>query len=156
MDKLDNYTAVIYRNYKDRFNLKEIIKIKEYCKKKRIRFYISNSYKIALKLGLDGAYIPSFNKNFGHLNFCTKPSFSILGSAHNLKEIRIKEKQGVKFIFISSVFKKNKNYLGTYRFRILKNLTRIKVVALGGFSKTNKKKINLLKCSGFSGISYFE
>ena len=156
MDKLDNYTGVIYRNYKDRLNLKEIIKIKEYCKKKRMRFYLSNSYKIALKLGVDGAYIPSFNKNFRHLNFCTKPSFSILGSAHNLKEIRIKEKQGVKFIFISSVFKKNKNYLGLNKFKILSKYTEKKVVALGGISKKNIKQIKLTNASSIAGISYFE
>jgi thiamine-phosphate pyrophosphorylase len=111
---------------------------------------------MALKLGLNGAYIPSFNKDFRHLSYLNKSSFLILGSAHNIKEIRTKEKQGVKLVFISSVFKKNNNYLGVYRFRILKNLTQKEVIALGGISKTNENKINLLKCYGFSGISYFE
>ena len=78
-----------------------------------------------------------------------------MGSAHNIKEIRQKEKQKVKFIFISSIFKKNKNYLGLYRFRILSKLTKKRIVALGGISKLNEKKINLLNCFGFSGISYF-
>ena len=35
----------------------------------------------------------------------------MLGSAHNLKEIKIKQRQKVKKIFISSLFKRNKNYL---------------------------------------------
>ena len=55
-----------------------------------------------------------------------------MGSAHNIKEIRIKEKQNVKLIFISSLFKKNKNYLGIYKFINLKNLTNRNVIALGG------------------------
>ena len=39
---------------------------------------------------------------------------------------------------------------------ILKKLTKKKVVALGGVLKKNEKKIKLLDCYGFSGISYFE
>ena len=80
----------------------------------------------------------------------------IVGSAHNLKEIRIKEKQKVKKIFLSSLFKKNKNYLGINKFKLLSNLSNKKVVALGGISKKNKKKIRLLKLNEFAGISYFK
>ena len=156
IDNLDNNTAIIYRNYKSKLNLNEIIKIKNYCSKKRIKFYLSNNFKIALKLGLNGAYIPSFNKTFTHLNYEIKKSFTILGSAHNVKEIRIKERQKVSLIFISSIFKRNKNYLGTYNFNSLKNLTKKDVVCLGGISKFNIKKVSRFNCFGIAGISYFE
>ena len=105
---------------------------------------------------LDGVYLPSFNKELRHLSYNVKSTFLIIGSAHNVKEIRIKEKQNVLLIFLSSIFKKNKNYLGIYKFKILSNLTKKKVIALGGISKKNKKKINFLNCEGFAGISYFE
>ena len=82
--------------------------------------------------------------------------FLILGSAHNNKEIKIKEKQKVKIIFLSSIFKKNKNYLGLYKFKLLSKLTNTKVIALGGISNRNIKKLKLLNCYGFAGISYFE
>ena len=85
-----------------------------------------------------------------------KKEFELIGSAHNLKEIRIKELQKVKSIFLSSLFKKNKNYLGINKFNIKTKLTNKKIIALGGISKENLKKIKLLKCDGFSGISYFE
>ena len=124
--------------------------------KTKEKFYISNNFKIALKLGLDGAYLPSFYKNLRHISYKTKSSFLILGSAHNIKEIREKEKQGVKIIFLSSIFKKNKNYLGTYKFRNLRKQTDKKIIALGGISKKNLKKLSLLDCNGFSGISFFE
>jgi len=156
IDKLDNNTGVIYRNYNNKLNFGEIINIKKYCLKKKIKFYLSNNYKIAIKLGLDGAYIPSFNKNFRHLNYYTKPSFITLGSAHNIKELRLKEIQKVELIFISSIFKKNKNFLGIYKFIKLRELTKRKVIALGGISKRNKKKFRLLRVDGISGISYFE
>jgi thiamine-phosphate pyrophosphorylase len=133
-----------------------ILKIKNYCKKKKIKFYLSNNVKLATKLDLDGAYIPSFNKNTNHLAYSLKKNFDLVGSAHNVKEIRIKEKQAVKKIFLSSLFKKNKNFLGINKFKILSNLTKINVVALGGISKSNLKKLNFLDHSDFAGISYFE
>ena len=55
-----------------------------------------------------------------------------MGSAHNIKQINTKEKQNVKIIFISSIFKKNQNYLGFNKFNILKKQTKQKVIALGG------------------------
>ena len=109
-----------------------------------------------MTLDLDGVYIPSFNKSTKHLSFSFKKKFNLIGSAHNNKEIKIKEKQKVKKIFISSVFKKNKNYLGINRFKLISNLTKKKVVALGGISKENINKLKLLNGAEFAGISYFE
>jgi len=157
INKQDKQTAIIYRNYSSNIKNEDLIlKIKNYCKKRRIKFFLSNSIKLAIKLNLDGAYIPSFNRNVNHLAYSIKKSFDLIGSAHNLKEIRIKEKQGVKKIFLSSLFKKNKNFLGINRFRILSKMTKINVVALGGISKSNLKRLGLLDNSDFAGISFFE
>ena len=157
IDKLDKQTAVIYRNYNSKILHKEtILKLKRYCKRKKIKFYLSNDAKLAIKLDLDGVYLPSFNKSKKHLSFSFKKKFSIIGSAHNIKEIKIKEKQKVNKIFISSVFKKNKNYLGINKFKLLSRLTKKKVVALGGISKKNINKLSLLNSSEFAGISFFE
>ena len=46
--------------------------------------------------------------------------------------------------------------LGIYKFKILNKLTKKKVVALGGISKSNIKKVSLLDCYGLAGISYFQ
>ena len=157
IDKLDSQTTVIYRNYSsETVNEKLILKIKNYCKKKGIKFYLSNNIQIAIKLNLDGAYIPSFNKNTKHLAFSFKKNFKIVGSAHNLREIKIKETQKVDKIFLSSLFKKNKNYLGINKFKLLSQLTQKEVVVLGGISKKNLKKLKILKQSKFAGISFFE
>ena len=150
-------TIIIYRDYAARKNNEtQILKIKEYCKKREIKFYLSNNIRLAIKLKLDGAYIPSFNKSMKHLSYSLKKKIEIIGSAHNLQEIKIKEKQKVKKIFLSSLFKKNKNYLGLNKFKLLSNLSNIKIVALGGISKKNIKKLDLLKSNEFAGISYFE
>ena len=157
IDKQDKETVIIYRNYSLKNKNKEIIlNIKKHCKKKKIKFYLANNVKLAIKFNLDGAYIPSFNRDTKHLAYSYKKKFDIIGSAHNLKEIRIKEKQKVKKIVISSLFKKNKNFLGINKYKILSNLTQKNVVALGGISKNNIKKLGLLKNLNFAGISYFE
>ena len=157
IDKQDKQTIIIYRNYSsDRPDQSLILKIKRYCKKNSIKFYLSNNIKLAIKLNLDGAYIPAFNQNFKHLTFSYKKNFKLVGSAHNLKEIRVKEKQKVSKIFLSSLFKKNKNFLGINRFKLLSKLTKKKIVILGGISTKNKKKLSLLNQSEFAGISYFE
>jgi len=154
--KQDKNTAFIYRNYNSKNNLDTILKLKNFLKKKKYKFFLSNNIKLAVKLNLDGAYIPSFNKNKQHLSFSYKKNFLIIGSAHNNDEIKIKESQGVKILFLSSIFKKNKNYLGINRFKFLSELTNKKIIALGGISSTNLKKLRLLRCFGFAGISYFE
>ena len=157
IDKQDKQTSIIYRNYNSKIKDQDlIIKIKNYCKKNSIEFYLSNDIKLAIKLNLDGAYIPSFNNCLKHLTYSFKKKFKIIGSAHNLKEIRVKETQKVQKIFISSVFKKNKNFLGINKFKKLASLTDKDVVVLGGISNQNLNKLSLINRSEFAGISYFE
>ncbi len=155
--KQDKETIVIYRNYSSiKIDADKLLKFKNFLKKKGNKFLIANNFKLALKLRLDGVYLPSFNKKFNHLAYSTFTNFIILGSAHNIKEIRVKELQKIQKIFISSLFKKNNNYLGLNKFKILKKYTRKKVVALGGISRKNIKKTSLLNISGIAGISYFK
>ena len=156
LEKQDKATIIIYRNYTSpKKNINKILKIKNFLKKKGNKFFLANNFKLALKLRLDGVYLPSFNKQFNHLSYTRMKNFNVIGSAHNLKEIKIKELQKVKTIFISSLFKKNKNYLGLNKFKILRNHTQNEVVALGGISKENLKKTKLLNITGISGISFF-
>ena len=156
IDKLDKQTVVIYRNYNSKSLNKELIlKIKNYCKKKGNKFYLSNNFKIALNLNLDGVYLPSFNKSYKHLSYSLKKNFKIIGSAHSLRETTIKKNQKVEDIFISSIFKKNKNYLGINKFKKLISLTNLNVIALGGINQKNLNKLKLIKLKGFAGISYF-
>ena len=155
IENLNKKINIIYRNYKDPIKEEVIIKIKKECQKSGKKFFLSNNIKLAIKLKLDGVYIPSFNK-FINLRFKTNKRFQILGSAHNLKEIKLKEKQGVNIIFLSPIFKINKikSFLGINKFNILSKLTDKKVVALGGINERNINKIKLLKCDGYASIKY--
>ena len=156
LDKQDKKTTIIYRNYDQDVDEKLILRIKDYCKQKGHKFLLSNNIRLAIKLNLNGAYIPSFNNNKKHLSYSFKKSFIILGSAHNIYEMKTKELQDVNAIFLSSIFKKNKNYLGINKFKLLSLLSTKPLIALGGISNNNLKKLNLTGCTGFAGISFFE
>ena len=154
--KLDKKIAIIYRNYSIVHNKKTILKIKKTCKECGKKFYLSNNLKLAMNLDLDGVYLPSFNTKLNLAQINVKEKFSIIGSAHSIKEIRIKEKQGVRCIFLSPIFKNKKkiNYLGIYRFNYLSKLTDRKIIALGGINEINIKKLRFLKCNGYASITY--
>ena len=152
----DKNTIIIYRNYDKVDNIREIINLKNFCKKHCFKLILANNIKLALKLGINGAYLPSFNQSFCHLSYSFKKDFILLGSAHNYKEVNIKKKQKVKRIFLSSIFKKNKNYLGLNKFINYVNSSDNKFVALGGITNNNLKKIKLTKAVGLAGITFFK
>ena len=156
LNKQEKRTTIIYRNYTTKTNKDLILKLRDYCKQRGNKFFISNNFKLAINLNLDGVYIPSFNKSLKHLSYSYQKKLTFIGSAHNIKEIRIKELQKVQIIFLSSIFKKNKNYLGIKRFKNLSLLTTKKIVALGGISNKNMKQVSLTSCYGVAGISFFE
>ena len=131
LDNQDKETIIIYRNYVQKHDKKLILRLKNYCKKKGNKFLLSNNIKLAINLDLDGAYIPSFNKDTKHLSFSFKKNFILLGSAHNVYEMKTKELQNVEAIFLSSIFKNNKNYLGINKFKLFSLLSKKKNCSLG-------------------------
>ena len=115
-------------------------------------------YKGCLNLKFDGVYIPSFNKSFLHNGYCLKKKFVLIGSAHTLKDIKIKEKQKCKIIFLSPIFKtnKNKNFLGMLGMHGTYDSLSTSIIALGGINQKNIKRLCFLKINGFASISFIK
>ena len=159
LTNLEKNIDLIYRNYKKKLKIDEIKSIHKFCKTNKRNLYLSNDVKLALKLGLSGVYIPSFNNS---LNFASKYSlpdkFEIIGSAHNVNEIRIKKLQKCSKIFLSPIFKSKKNpkFLSTVKFNLTALCENIDFIALGGINENNYKKLKLTKVVGFSGISWIK
>ena len=158
LNGLNQNISIIYRNYKKKIDESTIISLKNYCKLNKRELYLALNIKLAIKHKLDGVYIPSFvkTKNF---NFYPKPkNFFIIGSAHNKSEIINKRNQGCSSIFLAPIFKVNKknNFLGVNRFNYLTLNFNEKFIALGGINQENVKKLNLLNCDGFAGISWIK
>ena len=157
IEKLSSKISLIYRNYEKKRSSSELKKLVANCKKNRRKVYISNSLKDAIKYNFDGLYIPSFNKCLNFRNI-VKDNFEIIGSAHNIIELKIKEKQGCSAIFLSPIFKndKKKKYLGVVKANLLKNLTSNKIVLLGGINFKNFIKAKMCAPSGIAAISWIK
>ena len=111
--------SIIYRNKNNVENISDLLNFRRFCKLKSIKFYVANNVKLAILLNSDGIYISAFNKSFKPLSI-KKLNFNVIGSAHNLKEISLKAKQGCGVILLSKLFLVNYNkkapYLGVIKF----------------------------------------
>jgi len=157
IEKLQPKISIIFRNYDKRNSPIELKQLVANCKKKRRKVYIANNLKDAIKYNFDGLYIPAFNKKLGFKNI-TKNSFEIIGSAHNVSELKIKEKQGCSSIFLSPVFEnqKKKGFLDVVKTNFLRNLTKSKIVLLGGINLKTLNKAKMCCPNGIAAISWIK
>ena len=99
--------------------MRDLLSFRRNCKAKAIKFYVSNDINLAILLKSDGIYLSSHNKNLRFLNY-KKLNFRIIGSAHNLREISDKVKQGCDTILLSKLFlvdyDKKSSFLGVIKF----------------------------------------
>ena len=154
---LDKNISFIWRNKDKETPINTLIKLRDFCRKNQRSFYISNNIKLAERVNADGVYISSTNRNLNLRINKFKKKFKILGSAHNLSEIKIKELQNIEEIFLSPLFKEKTNkQLNIYKYLKLRGITKMKDISLGGINNSNIKKLNMIKPFGFAGISYFE
>ena len=157
LSRLGRNINIIYRNYQNINHLDNLLKLKLFCEKNSNKLYLSNNIKLSIKLSRAGVYIPSFNNRLNYCSIYNLPKkFKIIGSAHNLKEIRIKNLQGCKEIFISPIFKidKSKSFLGIVKFNLIKLKCKSNLIALGGINQKNLKKLKFLGFKGFASISW--
>ena len=157
LSKLSNNINIIYRNYDDIDHFKNLSKLKLFCRKNNNKLYLTNDVKLSIKLRLDGVYLPSINKQLNYCGFYSFPkNFKIIGSAHNLEEIKIKSRQGCKEIFLSPTFKvyKSKNFLDVIKFNLIRLKCKSNLIALGGINEKNYKKLKLLQIKGFASMSW--
>ena len=157
IEKLPVQISLIYRNYDKKNDPKDLKKLVIHCKNNRRKVYISNSLKNAIKYNFDGLYVPSFCKQLRFQNIIKK-KLEIIGSAHNATELKIKEKQGCSKIFLSPIFENNKNkkFLNIIKANLLKNLTKKKIVLLGGINFKTLKRSRLCSPYGIAAITWIK
>jgi thiamine-phosphate pyrophosphorylase len=140
--------SLIYLNQNDSFlNLQDLNNIKKYCNKNRIKFYISDNIRLAIKVGANGIYLTKNYTKMSH-NFTYKKGFAILGSVHNQLEYYKKITQGCEKIFLSPIFY-NKKYsinktLGIIKFRLISRDWKKQAIPLSGINQRNVKKVYLV------------
>ncbi len=153
--KKRNKFVIIYRYIEKQDKIFEISSFRKQCKSRNIKFFVANNLELAKKLSSDGIYLSAKNKEFKYLYF--KKNFSLIGGAHNLKEINLKIMQGCKKIVYARLFKvtykPQMNYLGVIKFNYLSTNTGKKIIPLGGINYGNLNKLKLIKCDAFAVMS---
>lgn len=153
-------SIIIYNeNYNDKnfLNEKDLIILRKFCKNKNIKFYIMNDIKFAFRYKADGLIIASNNK---------RPIYNFnkrivkIGIVHSQREYYEKKQQSCDYIFLSPIFL-NKKYsvnkiLGILKFNLISLNWKIKILALGGISEQNLKKIRFTRSVGMGGITFFK
>ena len=151
--KFSDKFNIIYRNQNIPENINKISIFRKNCKKKKIDFYVSNNTKLAKIVKADGIYVSSYNKDL-RIGYLKKLNFKIIGSAHNIKEIQTKAKQGCSDIIFSRLFKTSyankKGFMGIIRFNLFKLSRRENLIPLGGIRLTNLNKLNIVRCSSIA------
>ena len=154
--KIHNKFNVIYRNFEKSKNIDDIKKFRKQCKLKQIKFFIANDTKLAIAVKADGLYVSAFNKNLKSLHY-KKSNFSIIGSAHNMKEIKLKILQGCNYILLSKLFKVDYNdkapHLGIIKFNIFCNKISKNLVALGGIKIGKLNYLRSINCKSIAILS---
>tara|TARA_B100000963_G_C22636451_1_gene677873 strand:- start:317 stop:844 length:528 start_codon:yes stop_codon:yes gene_type:complete len=126
-------------------NLKRYIFIKKECNSRRIPLFISNDIRLLYKLGVKNFYISAYNKK-KYRNLPDK--IYVIGSAHNVKEIREKISQGCKKIILSRLFDTyKKGCLGVLKFNLISQKFG-NIIALGGIKTKNIKALKMINVVG--------
>ena len=101
-------------------------------------------------------YIYAFNKYLKYLNL-KKNNFTIIGSAHNIHEVRVKIQQGCNYILLSKLFKvdydQNAPYLGLIKFNNYCRKISKKLVALGGINNSTLNYLKNVNCKSVAILS---
>jgi thiamine-phosphate pyrophosphorylase len=155
-NKLKNL-SIIYKTEKNNLNINDFLKIKDFCKKKKIKIYFPDNLKMAIRLGADGLFISSTNNKIYQPY---KKLFKFLGAVHSQKEFYFKSKQKCDCIFLSPVFKtdkySNNKILGLVKFNLISLHWKTNLIALGGINEGNLRKIILTKSCGLGFVSWMK
>ena len=151
-----NKYLIIYRNSKNNENIEDLKKFRKECRLKFIKFYVANNIKLCVSLNSDGFYISSHSKNFKILSL-KKANFKIIGSAHNLKEIKLKVLQGCDYILLSKLFQvdydKKSPFFDVIKFNLYSNNINANLVPLGGIKISNLNKLKNVNSDFFALFS---
>jgi thiamine-phosphate pyrophosphorylase len=149
--------SFIYKsNSINNINHTNINTIKNFCRKNKIPFFISDNFKLAKKYEADGIFLSSSYKKIGNI-VLKKKNFKIIGSAHNQLEYSLKRQQLCEMILLSPLFY-NKKYsqnmiLNVCKFNLISMNWKKKICALGGINLNNLKKLNMTRSSAAAFIS---
>lgn len=127
-----------------------------FCKKNNIKLYITNNYRLAIKIKSDGIFINNKIKRKLIINY-KKNNFKIIVGVHSQQEYHIKKKESFENLLISPIFYNEKysvnRILNPVKFNLLTLNWQKRKYALGGIKINNLKKTYLTTSCGVGFIS---
>ena len=156
IEKISNI-HVIYNSHD--FKSDKFIKLNNFCIKKKIKLYILDNYKLAIKHRLDGIIISHNNKTIKYFGnpLCKKQKLEIIGKVHSQAEYFFKIRQNCTKIMFSPIFKTLKysenNILKIIKFNLISSNWRVEKIPLGGINTKNYKKLKMTKVKYFAASS---
>lgn len=145
------------KNLDNNLFLEEAIKIKKICNKYGVPLIVNDNIEVAIKSNADGVHI-------GQDDISLKKAREILGndkiigvSVQNLNQAIIAEREGASYLGVGSMFKTttklDAKYVTLDMLKFICENTSIPVVAIGGITKDNIKKLYKTKVNGIAMIS---
>ncbi len=154
--KITNKFIIIYRNLGKKEKISNLISFRRECRSKKVKFVIANDLNLARFINADGIYLSASNKSLKIIKY-KKNNFFIIGSAHNYKDVNLKEIQGCKLILLSKLFhvsyKPSEKHLGVHRFNTFVANFSNKIIPLGGINSSNLNKLKIIKSDGLALLS---
>ena len=122
-----------------------------FCKKNNIKLYITNNYRLAIKIKADGMLI---NNKFKHKLIISykRNNFKIVVGVHSQQEYYIKTKENFENLIVSPIFYNDKysinKILNAIKFNLLTLNWKKRKYALGGINLNNLKRAYLTTSYG--------
>ena len=143
---------------KENFKNKLLIgkKIKKICKKYKVKFLINDDIFLAKKLDADGCHLGQRDMKLIKARVLIKKKIIGVTCHNSIKLAKLADKDGADYLaigaFNSSKTKKVKYRANTNLLKRVKTVTNTPIVAIGGISNKNYKKL-LLNNANFLAIS---
>tara|TARA_Y200000002_G_C22639003_1_gene646063 strand:- start:388 stop:957 length:570 start_codon:yes stop_codon:yes gene_type:complete len=151
----NNKFVIIYRNSKKPENFETILNFRKKCRSYGVLFFVANNMELCSAIRSDGLYISASNKSLKYLNL-KKLNVKLIGSAHNIRELNTKIKQGCTHIIFSKLFKvdydPNARILGVIKFNNLINIFT-NIIPLGGIKINNLNKLRMIRSTEIAVMS---
>ena len=131
-------------------------KIKKICKKYKVKFLINDDIFLAKKLDADGCHLGQRDMKLIKARVLIKKKIIGVTCHNSIKLAKLADKDGADYLaigaFNSSKTKKVKYRANTNLLKRVKTVTNTPIVAIGGISNKNYKKL-LLNNANFLAIS---
>ena len=147
--KKNSNIEIIYNSHD--FKSDNFFRVKNFCTKNKIKVYVLDNYKIAIKNKLNGIIISHNNKTRKYYGnpLCRTQKLEIIGKAHSQAEYFTKIKQDCKNIILSPIFDTNKysknKLLKILKFNLISLNWVINTIPLGGINIKNYKYLKMVK-----------